>query len=75
MEIVSLLIFFLSFIGESVSTDSIRNCIKVFEKWSVIEISSCTGVRLISLGAMFDGHLGIENTIQKIQKVVPFYNN
>ncbi len=57
------------------STDSIRNCIKVFEKWSVIEISSCTGVRLISLGAMFDNNLGIDNTIQKMQKVVPFYNN
>ncbi|XP_037027225.1 glycerol-3-phosphate acyltransferase 1, mitochondrial isoform X2 [Bradysia coprophila] len=58
--------------GESVSTDSIRNCIKVFEKWSVIEISSCTGVRMISLGPMFDNNSGIDNTIQRIQKVVPF---
>ncbi|KAJ6637883.1 Glycerol-3-phosphate acyltransferase 1, mitochondrial [Pseudolycoriella hygida] len=61
--------------GESVSTDSIRNCIKVFEKWLVVEISSCTGVRMISLGAMFDNSSGIDNTIQKIQKIVPFNKN
>jgi len=61
--------------GESVSTDSIRNCIKLFEKWSVVEVSIGSGIRLISLGAMFDNTLGVENTIQRLQKVVPFYNN
>lgn len=70
--VLLILVFSLLRIGESVSTDSIRNCIKVFEKWSVIEISSFTGVRMISLGHMFDTDLGIDNTIQRIQKVVPF---
>lgn len=58
-------------LGESISVDSIRNCIKLFEKWSILEISNATGVRLISLCNVHDSTIGVENVIQRIQKYVP----
>lgn len=32
--------------GESISTDSIKNCLKVLEKWSVVETDAHSGVRV-----------------------------
>lgn len=51
--------------AESISTDTIRNCIKMFEKLSVIEITSTTGVRLVSLGGAYDSKI-----IQRIKNIV-----
>ena len=68
---ISQLQSFISPAGESISTDTIRNCIKVFEKWSVIDISSSTGVRLVSLTNLYDTSNGIQNIIQRIRKIVP----
>ena len=32
--------------GESMSTDSVKNCLKVLEKWTVIEVDAHSGVRV-----------------------------
>lgn len=32
--------------GESLSTDSVKNCMKVLEKWTVIEVDAHSGVRV-----------------------------
>lgn len=56
--------------GESISTDSIRNCIKLFEKWSIIDISTRTGARLLSLNPVYDSPIGITHTIDRISKFI-----
>uniref|UniRef100_A0A336MYD6 CSON009880 protein n=1 Tax=Culicoides sonorensis TaxID=179676 RepID=A0A336MYD6_CULSO len=57
--------------GESISTDSIRNCIKLLEKWSIVDISTRTGARLLSLNPVYDSKIGINNTINRIKKFIP----
>lgn len=57
--------------GESVSTDTIRNCIKMLEKLNAVQITSTTGVRLISLGQIFDSPEGVQSLIHKIQSTIP----
>lgn len=39
---------------ESISSDSIRNCIKLLQKWLVVEIRSVDGVRILSLHTTHD---------------------
>lgn len=68
------LLFFFLITGESISVDSIRNCVKLLEKWSVLEISSSTGMRILSLGGLYDSLNGVESVIERIQKCVPFCN-
>uniref|UniRef100_U5EQV3 Putative mitochondrial glycerol-3-phosphate acyltransferase gpat n=1 Tax=Corethrella appendiculata TaxID=1370023 RepID=U5EQV3_9DIPT len=57
--------------GESISTDSIKNCLKLFEKRSIIEIKNNNGVRLIQLNCAHETTLGVQNIIQSIEKFVP----
>lgn len=57
--------------GESVSTDSIRNCIKLLEKMNVLEISNSAGVRIVSLGMHYDHEYGVRNITERLQKIVP----
>lgn len=57
--------------GESISTDSIRNCIKLFEKWNIVDISTSTGARLLSLNPVFDSPIGVRHTIDRINKFIP----
>jgi len=56
--------------SESISTDTIRNCIKLFEKWGVVVISSRTGAKLISLHPVYDSALGVKTTVERIEKFV-----
>ncbi|KAL5282451.1 GPAM family protein [Megaselia abdita] len=58
--------------GESVSTESVKNCLKLFEKWSVINIYSQHGLRLLSLGSLYDSSLdSLNNIIHRIESIVP----
>lgn len=57
--------------GESVSTDCIRNCIKLLEKMNVLEISNSAGVRIVSLGMHYDHEYGVRNITERLQKIVP----
>lgn len=58
--------------GESISTDSIRNCIKLFEKWNIVDISTRTGARLLSLNPVYDSIIGVRHTIDRVHKFIPF---
>ncbi|XP_030558993.1 glycerol-3-phosphate acyltransferase 1, mitochondrial [Drosophila novamexicana] len=61
--------------AESISTDSVRNCLKLFEKWSVIEVCNQRGMRLISLNTLYEMSCESLNTIvKKIEAVVPKFN-
>ncbi|XP_032593091.1 glycerol-3-phosphate acyltransferase 1, mitochondrial isoform X2 [Drosophila grimshawi] len=61
--------------AESISTDSVRNCMKLLEKWSVIEVCNQRGMRLISLNNLYEVSRESLNTIiKKIEAVVPNYN-
>lgn len=57
--------------GESISTDSVRNCLKVLEKRSNIEISNNSGVRIVSLAPIYDSTLEVQSIIQSMEKFVP----
>lgn len=54
--------------GESISVDTIRNCIKLLEKWTVVVVDSRTGVRMIELGENFDSHYCIREVVDRIEK-------
>uniref|UniRef100_A0A182QUZ3 Phospholipid/glycerol acyltransferase domain-containing protein n=1 Tax=Anopheles farauti TaxID=69004 RepID=A0A182QUZ3_9DIPT len=52
--------------GESISTDTVRNCLKVFQKRSYIEITNNNGVRLVSLQPPFDTMSEVQNIVQQV---------
>ncbi|XP_001358255.4 glycerol-3-phosphate acyltransferase 1, mitochondrial isoform X1 [Drosophila pseudoobscura] len=61
--------------AESISTDSVRNCLKLLEKWSVIEVCNQQGMRLISLNTLYEMSRDSLNTIvKKIDAIVPKLN-
>ncbi|KAH8288583.1 hypothetical protein KR054_005612 [Drosophila jambulina] len=62
--------------AESISTDSVRNCLKLLEKWSVIEVCNQQGLRLISLNTLYEMSRESLNTIvKKIDGIVPKFNS
>jgi glycerol-3-phosphate O-acyltransferase 1/2 len=56
--------------GESISTDTIKNCLKLLEKWAVVEVDTQSGVRIVSLTSLYNTQTGIENVIEKIERFV-----
>lgn len=56
--------------GEAISTDTIKNCLKLLERWAVVEVDSQSGVRIVSLTSLYNTHSGVENVIDKIQRFV-----
>ncbi|EDV44208.1 uncharacterized protein Dana_GF18869, isoform A [Drosophila ananassae] len=62
--------------AESISTDSVRNCLKLLEKWSVIEVCNQQGMRLISLNTLYEMSRESLNTIvKKVDAIVPKFNS
>ncbi|XP_058450129.1 glycerol-3-phosphate acyltransferase 1, mitochondrial isoform X2 [Malaya genurostris] len=57
--------------GESISTDSVRSCLKVLEKRSCIEISNCSGTRTVSLTPVYDSTTEVQSIIRSMEKFVP----
>lgn len=56
--------------GEAISTDTIKNSLKLLEKWAVLEVDSHSGVRLVSLTSLYNTQTGIENVVDKIVRFV-----
>lgn len=56
--------------SESVSMDSIKNCLKLLEKWEVLEVSSTHGLRLLALEPAYESLSGIEGLIEKFESYV-----
>lgn len=56
--------------GESISTDSIRNCMKLMEKWTVTEAVTQAGVRVMSLSSAFNSAEGVREVVERIEKFV-----
>lgn len=57
--------------GESISTDTVRNCLKYLEKCSHIEITNNAGVRIVSLAASYDSTEQVQTIIDSVQRFVP----
>lgn len=55
--------------GESISTDSIKNCLKLIEKWAVVDIHSNCGIREISLKPQFNSS-NVQTVIERIERFV-----
>ncbi|XP_037732368.1 glycerol-3-phosphate acyltransferase 1, mitochondrial isoform X1 [Drosophila subpulchrella] len=61
--------------AESISTDSVRNCLKLLEKWSVIEVCNQQGMRLISLNTLYEmSRESLNAIVKKIDAIVPKFN-
>lgn len=56
--------------GESMSTDSIRNCLKLLEKWSVVEVRLNNTVRQITLCPAYESLEELQTIIERIQRFV-----
>lgn len=56
--------------GECISTDSIRNCLKLLEKWTVVETDARSGVKIISLNLLYNSMMGVQSIVNKIEKFV-----
>lgn len=59
--------------GESMSTDSIKNCLKLLEKWSVVEVRLNSSVRQINLCPKynsFDARFEIQAVAERIERFV-----
>lgn len=56
--------------GESLSTDSIKNCLKLVEKWGVIEVDSQNGARQLSMNSTYNSLEGIQSAVEKVERFV-----
>ncbi|KAH8306284.1 hypothetical protein KR018_006101 [Drosophila ironensis] len=62
--------------AESISTDSVRNCLKLLEKWSVIEVCNQQGMRLISLNTLYEmSRESLGTIVKRICASVPKFNS
>lgn len=61
----------MSISGESISTDSIRNCLKMLEKLKIIDIKNNGGVRQVSLTDDNDDEQSVEAVVERILRTVP----
>jgi glycerol-3-phosphate O-acyltransferase 1/2 len=57
--------------GEAVSTDSVRNCLKIMQKQSLIDLTNSHGVKLVGLNPVHDSIENVVNIINKFEKYVP----
>lgn len=57
--------------GESISTESVKNCLKLFEKMSIIKIISKSNLRLLTLADCYNSMDNIQNVIDQIHAIVP----
>lgn len=57
--------------GESISTDTVRNCLKWLEKRSNIEITNNSGVRIVSLAASNDSTEQVQAIVDAVERFVP----
>lgn len=58
------------FAGESISTDTIRNCMKMLEKCGYIEITNFNGTRIIYLNKKYDNMDGVREITERIESIV-----
>lgn len=58
--------------GESISTDTIRNCMKMLEKQNYIEVAHISGIRHISLNKKYESSGRVSEIIERIESVITF---
>lgn len=54
--------------GESVSVDTVRNSLKLLEKWDVLDCHNQDHIKLYYLGAQYDDEASFANVITKVQQ-------
>lgn len=62
--------FFMYTTEESISTDTIRNCMKMLEKSGYIEVSNVNGTRIVSLHRNYDTIKDVQEITQRIESIV-----
>ncbi|XP_055323329.1 glycerol-3-phosphate acyltransferase 1, mitochondrial isoform X2 [Sitodiplosis mosellana] len=58
--------------GESISTDTMRNCMKMLEKSHYIKVSIAGGARIVTLNKKYDTIDGVQEITQGIESIVTY---
>ncbi|XP_031639080.1 glycerol-3-phosphate acyltransferase 1, mitochondrial isoform X2 [Contarinia nasturtii] len=58
--------------SESISTDTMRNCMKMLEKSGYIEVSNVGGTRIVALSKKYDNIDGVQDITKQIDSIVTF---
>lgn len=58
--------------GESIATDTMRNCMKMLEKSHYIEVSNVGGARIVTLNKKYDTIDGVQEITQEIESIVTY---
>lgn len=56
--------------GESLSTDTVKNCLKVLEKMGIIEVHTYNGKRMLTLNPSYNSMNGIQNAVEEVERFV-----
>lgn len=56
--------------AESLSTDSIKNCLKLVEKWTVVDVNTDMGIRKISLSTFYQSLEDVKGVAEKVERFV-----
>lgn len=56
--------------GECLSTDTIKNCLKVLEKWGIVENNTFGGKRMLTLNSSYNSISGVQSAIEKVENFV-----
>lgn len=64
--------FFFVSLGESISTDTMRNCMKMLEKSGYIEVSNVGGARIVTLSKKYDTIDGVQDITKYVESIVTF---
>lgn len=58
--------------GECLSSDSVKNCLKLLEKWGVVDVDSSSGSRQLSMNSAYNTLEGIQGVIEKVERFIMF---
>lgn len=56
--------------GESLSTDTVKNCLKVLEKMGIVEVNNYNGKRMLTLNPSYNSINGIQNAVEQVERFV-----
>lgn len=54
--------------AECISAETVRNALKLFEKWDVVEISTNYGIRVLTLTPLYCSKISIDTIVNYIQR-------
>ncbi|XP_014253153.1 glycerol-3-phosphate acyltransferase 1, mitochondrial isoform X2 [Cimex lectularius] len=54
--------------GESLSTETIKNCLKLLEKWHILDCINVSGTKLYYLNKNFNTEVSLESVVDRVER-------